>query len=703
MNDEVQQTIPDRSAARAQFSAKLQRYTNLLRTRWWLLLVGIPIGAVAPLVLWQFATPGFVSLGRMIVNVKLAIPEGSVYTEEWANFPGTQAALMQSGIVVERAHARVAAFNPDLSRQKVSLKVSVLPKTTIFILQATSTDAQYSQAFLQSAMEEYVNLKKEMRARTSDTTFAGLTEEVLRLEKELRKSDQDLVQFQSTNSLVLLQDQGNTAGNYLALLNNRLAAQKSEYQLLQNLTLDQNLDRLQQLNGSLASSNDSADKPISPMADRLDADYLKARQQILLLKAEQSDWAQSLRPKHPKMLAFGEEVARRERLLDIFRQQSADQLDSRKASLALQIQNLEKDVREWEAKTLELNRKTAEYQRLKASGARIQALYDRLLATMQTLDVNREISPESVTIMEKASTALPDRTAVSKQSLIGSLVGVALTLLLLLFLDRLDDKVNSLADLQELLDEPVLAQIPKEKTQRLKGELALLQPDETRHAFIEAYRNLRSSLLCFGHAAERPRIILVTSSEPDEGKSLTSANLALALAQSGSRVLLIDADMRKGVLHGSFGLPAEPGLSEALAHSLNWSEAVQPTKTPNLSLLPHGGFTQRASELFISAPAAKILTEGAANYDFVILDTAPVMAADDVTSLAPHADGVLFVIRSERTSGRVARAALELLYRRRIRVLGLVLNAVRPGSAGYYNYHKYKDYYPTPGEKPWRE
>src|SRR5205807_5961827 len=107
--------------------------------------------------------------------------------------------------------------------------------------------------------EEYVNLKKEMRMHTSDTTFAGLTEEVLRLEKELRKSDEDMVQFQTTNSVVLLQDQGNSAGNYLGALNNRLATLKSEYELLQTLTLDQSLDRQQQLSGAL---------PVNDLIDR---------------------------------------------------------------------------------------------------------------------------------------------------------------------------------------------------------------------------------------------------------------------------------------------------------------------------------------------------------------------------------------------------------------------------------------------------
>ena len=131
---------------------------------------------------------------------------------------------------------------------------------------------------------------------------------------------------------------------------------------------------------------------------------------MLLLQAEQQELGRYLRTNHPKMVAMSEEIARREQLLKIFRLQSAEQLESKKASLALEIQNLEKDVKEWEAKTLGIQAKAAEYQRLKGNSQRIQALYDRLLATMQTLDVNKEISPESVTIMEPASRAFRDQS-----------------------------------------------------------------------------------------------------------------------------------------------------------------------------------------------------------------------------------------------------------------------------------------------------
>src|SRR6185436_15196309 len=134
MNEDNVQHSPDRSISKARFLAKFQRYFNLLRKKWWILLLGIGLGVGVQVVLSRFAPVSFTSVGRMIVSIKLAIPEGSVYTEELSNFLGTQAALMQSGVVINRAHSRVVAQKPDQVMQSVALKVSVLPKTTIFVL-----------------------------------------------------------------------------------------------------------------------------------------------------------------------------------------------------------------------------------------------------------------------------------------------------------------------------------------------------------------------------------------------------------------------------------------------------------------------------------------------------------------------------------------------------------------------------------------
>ena len=692
-DDQAVRARHDRSASKAHFHARVGRYGNLLKEKWWVLALGTAIGlAIQGGIVW-YQPPSFVSVGRMIVSIKLAIPEGSVYTEELGNFLGTQAALMQSGVVIRRAHARVMAQKSDQVLRPVSLKVNVLPRTTIFVLQAIGGDAAYTQAFLQACMEEYIALKREMRTQTSDTTVAGLTEEAMRLEKEVRKADEELVEFQSTNSVVLFQEQGNSVGNYLAALNQRLAALKSEQELLQALTLDQSLDLQMETSAALLVANTAgADKASDTSGERTDNGYLRAKQQLLLLRADLGELGHYLRPKHPKIIAMKEDIARREGLLKIFREQSAEQLTNTKAVLVLQIQNLEKDVKEWGGKALEIQGKEAQYQKLKANEQRVQALYDRVLATMETLDVNKEISPESVTIMEPAAPTFGDRPDLFQKLALGGAIGLALGVLLLLLVDRLDDRINSFTELEDMFEEEVVGQIPKERAHGSNKQLPLVEAEDARHALVEAYRSLRSSLLYMAEAGERPKTLLVTSSVPNDGKSFTAANLAITLANAGSRVLLADADLRKGTLHQRFEVSGEPGLSEVLSQGVNWEAAVRPTRFKNLFILPRGSFAANPSELFVGGATKKFLQDAAGKYDYVIIDTVPVMAADDVTSLAPQVDGVLFVIRAVFTSARVARASLESLYQRQVRVLGLVFNAVQPRSIDYY-YYKYRDYY----------
>ncbi len=702
MTEHADQGRAERSNLRTRFQTRLSRYRRLLLRRWWVPVLCAGLGIVVQGLRSQFESPTFTSVGRMIVSIKLNITEGSVYTEELSNFLGTQASLMQSGVVINRAHARVTAQTPELKAQAVSLNVTVLPKTTIFVLQATGKSEKYTQAFLQACMEEYIALKKDMRTQTSDTTVAGLTEQVMRLEKDLRQAEAELLAFQSTNSVVFSQDQGNnSAANYLAALNQRLAGQKSEYELLQSLTVDQNLERQQATGGTMSVADSSTDRSPGTVIERADTEYLRAKQQLLLLRAEQEEMGQYLRTNHPKMIAMSEDIARREQLLKIYRMQGAEQLENRKAALALEIKGLERDIKEWDAKMLDIQVKSADYQRLKGNVQRTQALYDHLLSTMQTLDVNKEIGPESVTIMEAASPAYPSQSDRSQRMKLGGLAGLGLGVLLLLFLDRLDDRMLSSTELKEAFDEELVGHIPRVKSLGRNRLVPLVTPEDNRHGFVEAYRNLRSSLLYMAQTEARPKVVLVTSSVPDEGKSLTAANLAITMAGAGSRVLLINMDLRKGALHERFQVPAKPGLTEVLREGLDWEPVVRTTKTPNLFLMPLGSFAPNAGELFLSERTKSLLRAGAAKYDYVFLDTSPVMAADDVNSLAPHVDGVLFVIRAEFTSAHVARAALDSLYQRQVRVLGLVFNSARPSFEGYYYYYyRYRGYYrnhPEPG------
>ncbi len=167
------------------------------------------------------------------------------------------------------------------------------------------------------------------------------------------------------------------------------------------------------------------------------------------------------------------------------------------------------------------------------------------------------------------------------------------------------------------------------------------------------------------------------------------------MAFAGSRVLLIDGDLRRGKLHEFFGTHREPGLAELLRHQGQVKDFILRDSLPNLFVLPCGEPISDSGELFLSAGFDQLLKEVHQDFDHILIDSAPVFAADDATTLAPKMDGVLFVLRGSYTRARLARQALELLYQRQAKVLGLIFNRANAHSGSYY-YYKYADYYHSP-------
>lgn len=689
---EHQHQHSNRSTRSSHFFNYLHRYRLLLRKRWWVLLVMILLGLGGQaFLLWNVA-PMYISQGRMIMNIKITSTSGTGtgFSEEFSNFLGTQQQLMRSTLVREAAMERVRALQPNLTPSLVDLQTSVSPKTTIFNLQATGPEPEYTRAFLDACMEEYIKFKTKMRETTSDVTLRNIMEQLQKLEGDLRKHEEEEMAFKATNNIVFISEQVTSIASHLVKKNRELDEARSHYQLQTMMSLEQKLEQSGGNNSEVSGGADSSSRGAQLVV--LQDDYRRAQQDLQLKRAELQDWSTILRPKHPRIMALNDEISRRERQLSIVKDLGREQLDRSLENLTLTITNLERDIKDLDKRSLDLSTKLSQYERIQANKKSVQNLYDNLQRAMQSLGVEKEVNPDTVTTLERATPAMPARGSVVKSLIRAAAFGLAAGLFILFVVDRLDDRPTSFTDLQDTFDELVLGQIPLEAGKLARHGVGLLQPDDERHAFLEAYRNLRSSLLYMATEGKRPRIMLVTSGIPGDGKSMTTSNLAITMALGGSRVLLVDADLRKGLLHRRFGLEATAGFTEVITGRVAWEKTVLLTSTPNLSLLPRGDTCRNPGELFLKPSTHELIKQLAAQYDYVIFDTAPVMAADDVTSLAPHVEGVLFVIRANYTSARVARAALELLYQREVDVLGLVFNGVQTNTSDYY-YYRYKDYY----------
>jgi succinoglycan biosynthesis transport protein ExoP len=188
------------------------------------------------------------------------------------------------------------------------------------------------------------------------------------------------------------------------------------------------------------------------------------------------------------------------------------------------------------------------------------------------------------------------------------------------------------------------------------------------------------------------KALLITSAIPNEGKSTIASNLAITMANGGARVLLVDADLRRGDIATLFDIDGKRGLTNILRSEVPWRDAVIESRFTNLSIVPRGPVTNQSGELLLRPFVETMLDEMRADYDLVIFNSAPILATDDTPTLSPHFDGVLMVIRAQFTSAKLTLNALNSLYQRQVNVLGLILNCVDTETPDYY-YYRYPKYY----------
>jgi protein-tyrosine kinase len=227
---------------------------------------------------------------------------------------------------------------------------------------------------------------------------------------------------------------------------------------------------------------------------------------------------------------------------------------------------------------------------------------------------------------------------------------------------------------------------------------SLVAHADPKSAAAEAYRSLRTSIQ-FAGLDRKCRTILMTSSSPGEGKSTTVSNFGVVMAQTGSRVCLIDSDLRRPTLHRVFGLSNGDGRTTALLDGLPFSEVAQPTAVPNLFVLTSGPVPPNPAELVGSNRMRESLDTVAEEFDMVLLDSPPLVSVSDAVALAAFTDGVVLVVQSGKVPHEVVRRAVGQVQAVKGRILGVVMNAVNLKRDGYYyDYYRYYNSYYTPSE-----
>lgn len=673
---------------------RTQRRLAYLRQYWWLPVLTLGLALVAGSAYLLLASPKYVASARMWETEKLRLPEATAFSENTENYFGTQIELLRSEKLALATLTRLLASDTNAvprgkDRKPLGVRLNIIPapKSTVFVVQALSSDQAYTQAYLTALMEEYLAYKKDIRKIVSGDTLASISEQVLRLERELKSDQEALTAFQRTNNLAVLEEESRIAGGYLARLKTQRSDFELEAQLLQATALD--LEGVGAGNLSTAESVVDAIRGAGTSTEpRAPSQRLTALRELELLKSEREKWSKYLRPKHPDIIRLDAQIERAQKLIELFQSQNREQLATARQALTMKLSSVESSIKEWESKVVQANVRIAEAERLKLAVSRTQSLYDRVITLLQNVDISRNIDQETLAILDPASPA--KRSYRQEAQMFGlTLLGGLLVGLGMVFLMELrDDRFHFATEVNERFGDSIVGQVPEVRELRHKAAPHLLANGDEPHIYAESYRNLRSALLFLPCAAQRPRVLLITSALPGEGKSTIAANLAHSLALGGSRVLLVDGDLRKGCLHEMLSLAVAPGLAELLRKPEAFAQSVQTDSLRNLFFLSRGNTSDHPGDLFLGQGLEQVLARSRQDFDYVLIDSSPVFAADDVATLAPKADGTLFVVRRRFSRACAVREALELLTQRQAKVVGLVFNRADATAHSYY-YGKY--------------
>lgn len=657
----------------------------IFKRLWWIIFLCAAVGVGFQAFKEVKKQKQYVSQARMMVQGQLAIPESSSYREEWANFFGTQTELMLSPRIKERAEKRVRALHPNLVPAPVGITAQQQPETSIFLLQGIGPSADYTQAFLEATIQEYLNFRKELRSGKSENALLTLSEELAAIEEQMEANEIAKVEFQKVNNLVFVEEQKNSAGSNLAKLNNQLAELKTQLSLLDSLDPEKMVAP-----GSSLSITETQSYIQSAMMAASE-DFQETEQKLSRLKAELEAFEKNLKPKHPKIIKLKRDIERTENLLEIYVTQAVRDLKDDREALRAQIKNLDLVIDEWESIALENSRKLAEFEMLLSRQSRLKAIHEQLLNRIQSVDLNISVGQETLGVLENATPASLVRSSLVASLIKGFVFGALAGIGIVWFIGMLDNRIISPEDLVRRFDVPIVGVIPIQHKED-GGYVGLLKPADTRQIFVEACRNLRSSLLLKEREKEGAHVYVMTSAIPGEGKSTVSSNLAMEIALVRSKVLLIDADLRRGHLNKFLGAMQSPGFYELLDDKATLDEAIQETGSDHLDFIATGSNRSGFGDLLFSSRFKEIMDELRKRYDYIILDSAPVLATDDATLFSGIADSVLFVVRSNFTQARQVKSAIEHFELRRIQPAGFIVNALDVRQPHYY-YYKYDEYY----------
>ena len=563
-----------------------------------------------------------------------------------------------------------------------NLQVRKNKDAQIFDLTYTFTNPDFAALAANTLAQEYVKLNVETRLQDTETQLSFVEEELAKAQKRVLDLENQMLSYKQQNDAMSLDAGSNIVAMTLADAQTQLTKAQNDRR-----TKEQAWRQLQ----SVDPTTEAADA-ISAIGDH--PNVVQARSALRTLQAQkQALTDKGYGPGSNEVRSVETSIQNARDALVSARRNVKEAARAEFMSADSLEQSFASALNNAKSSTTQLSEKAMQYRILEEQANTAKKAYQDFLNRKNALEIIKASRANNARLMDPAE---PIRSPISPNSkkdlLTAILAGLTIAFALAFGIEYLDDSIKTPEDITKRLRLPLLGLVPA-----VRGDHVPVLTETVPHDFGEAFRSLRTSLV-FTSGGETTRVIAVTSSQPLEGKTTTAANLAMALALGGSRVLLVDADMRRPGLHKTIGLHNGLGLSHLLTGQSRVREVVQRTAEPNLFAITAGRTPPNPSELLASERMNHLLANlQAGPFDWVVIDTPPVLAVTDAVIVAQKVAGVVFVIGSEMTRRVHAERALETLQSGRARSIGVVLNRVdfnrnKYYYSRYYGY-QYKSYY----------
>ena len=542
-----------------------------------------------------------------------------------------------------------------------------------------SPDPSFAAQAANALAKAYIAQSLELRFSESKEAADWLSEQLSEQRKTLEASEAALQAFRERNGTVSVTDSAsNIVVQRLTDLNSALTKAKTERINKEAL--------YNQLKGAEASGT------LDSIPVVLANDYVqKLRTDLADLQRQQAQMAERYGERHAEMIKLRAAIELADAKLRNEVSKISDAVRNEYQSALAEERSLQSALEGQKSEALSLNRKGIEFGVLQRETDSNKQIYESLMQRTKDAGISSERKASNIRVVDAAEIPRAPISPNLRRSVLLSLVtGLTMSLGLVFFIEYLDSRLKTPNDLKQHLGVPFLGLIPavgrdKNSPNPLIHQIGLSN-------FSEAFRSVRTNVL-FSSAEDGVRSLVVTSAGPGEGKSICSANIAVALAQTGLRVLLVDADMRRPRVHAIFELAQEPGLSNLLTGNARASEAIHKSSLPGLWLMPAGHIPPNPAELLSSPRFVDFLGALEDHFDWVVIDTPPVLVVTDSIIVGNRATGAVFVVGADQTSRHAAKNAIEQLSRASVSVIGSILNrADLTRHSHYYSSYYRKEY-----------